>query len=74
MKNTDTASHKGYDADKKISGIKRHIVVDNKGLPHAILVTTADQTDRKGALDAIRLNQSMLKHVKVVLVDGGYTG
>ena len=74
VKNTDTASNKGYDAGKKISGIKRHIVVDSQGLPHAILVTTADQTDRQGALDAICLNKPMLENVKVVLVDGGYTG
>ena len=26
----------GYDAGKKVSGIKRHIAVDTQGLPHAI--------------------------------------
>ena len=46
MKNTDTAGHKGYDAGKKVSGIKRHIAVDTRGLPHAIHVTTANVTDR----------------------------
>ena len=50
VKNTDTAGHKGYDAGKKVSGIKRHIAVDTQGLPHAIHVTTADVTDRAGAL------------------------
>ena len=45
VKNTDTAEQKGYDAGKKVSGIKRHIAVDNQGLPHAISVTTADVTD-----------------------------
>ena len=33
VKNTDTAGHKGYDAGKKVSGIKRHIAVDTQGLP-----------------------------------------
>lgn len=28
VKNTDTAGQKGYDAGKKVSGIKRHIAVD----------------------------------------------
>ena len=42
MKNTDTAGLKGYDAGKKVSGIKRHIAVDTQGLPHAIAVTTAE--------------------------------
>ena len=41
VKNTDTAGQKGYDAGKKVSGIKRHIAVDTQGLPHAIAVTTA---------------------------------
>ena len=48
VKNTDTAGHKGYDAGKKVSGIKRHIAVDTQGLPHGIHVTTADVTDRAG--------------------------
>ena len=53
VKNTDTAEEKGYDAGKKVSGVKRHIAVDTQGLPHAIAVTTADVTDRRSALVAI---------------------
>ena len=48
VKNIDTAEEKGYDAGKKVSGIKLHIVVDTLGLPHAVHVTCADVTDRKG--------------------------
>ena len=51
VKNTDTAEEKGYDAGKKVSGIKRHIAVDTNGLPHAIGVTTANVIDREGALE-----------------------
>ena len=47
VKNTDTAGSKGYDAGKKVSGIKRHIGVDTRGLPHAIAVMTAEVTDLK---------------------------
>ena len=36
MKNADTAMEKGYDAGKKVSGIKRHIAVDTQGLPHPL--------------------------------------
>ena len=74
MKNTDTAENKGYDAGKKISGIKRHIAVDTEGLPHAIHITTANVTDRKGALEAFFLNQAVLSEVKSILADGGYSG
>ena len=74
VKNTDTARHKGYDAGKKVSGIKRHIAVDTEGLPHAIAVTTADVTDRKGALEALMRHKKSLSKVSNVLADGGYTG
>jgi transposase len=74
VKNTDTAERKGYDAGKKISGIKRHLAVDTQGLPHAIAVTTADVTDRQGALQAVDRCQAPLSCVQSVLVDGGYTG
>jgi len=74
FQNADTAEEKGYDAGKKISGIKRHIVVDTMGLPHAIIVTTADVTDRNGAIQMITLNLDNLSCVKKFLVDGGYSG
>lgn len=74
VKNSDTAEHKGYDAGKKVSGIKRHIAVDTQGLPHAIAVTTAEVTDRNGALYAFNLHKETLSAVTNVLVDGGYTG
>ncbi len=74
VKHTDTAEQKGYDAGKKVSGIKRHIAVDTQGLPHAITVTTANMTDREGALTALSEQTESLSKVTNILVDGGYTG
>jgi transposase len=74
VQNADTAQEKGYDAGKKVSGIKRHIVVDTMGLPHALTVTTADVTDRNGAIQMIALHLDTLSCVKKFLVDGGYSG
>ena len=74
VKNTDSAEKKGYDAGKKVSGIKRHIAVDTQGLPHALGVTTADVTDRRGAIETMRKDRKNLGSVKKVLADGGYTG
>ena len=74
MKNADSAELKGYDAGKKVYGIKRHIAVDTQGLPHAIAVTTAEGTDRSGALQAIDRCRPNLARVERVLVDGSYTG
>jgi transposase len=74
VKNTDTAALKGYDAGKKVSGIKRHIAVDTQGLPHAVAVTTAEVTDRKGALAALKRCKRGLSRVQSLLCDSGYTG
>ncbi len=74
VKNTDTAENKGYDAGKKVSGIKRHIVVDTQGLPHAIHITPANVTDRNGAIAALSVHKNDLLAVKNVLADGGYSG
>ncbi|EAR20446.1 putative transposase [Nitrococcus mobilis Nb-231] len=74
VKNTDSAEHKGYDAGKKVSRIKRPIAVDTQGLPHAIAITTADVTDRKGALAAMDRCASNLQSIQSVLVDGATRG
>jgi len=74
VKNTDSAGQKGYDAGKKVSGIKRHIAEDTQALPHAIAVTTADVTDRKGALLALGRSPANLNAVQRILADGGYVG
>lgn len=76
VKNTDTAEEKGYDAGKKVSGIKRHIAVDTQGLPHAIGITTANVTDREGALMTLfsQNQEQNLSEVENVLADGGYSG
>lgn len=74
VKNTDTADEKGYDAGKKVSGIKRHVAVDTQGLPHAMIVTTANVTDREGAVQAFSLHRDKLSDVQNVMVDGSYTG
>ena len=57
-----------------MSGIKRHIAVDTNGLPHAIHITTANITDRNGAIEAFSLNKNSLSDVQNILADGGYTG
>jgi transposase len=74
VKNTDTAEEKGYDAGKKVSGVKRHIAVDTNGLPHMIHITTANVTDRAGAIAGFSLHKTGLSKVENVLADGGYIG
>ena len=57
-----------------MSGIKRHIAVDTNGLIHAIDVTTANITDREGAIQMCKRHKKTLKKVTNILCDGGYTG
>ena len=48
--------------------------MDILGLPHAMLITTADITDRNGAISMIGYAAPNLSKCLKVLVDGGYTG
>ncbi len=48
--------------------------MDTQGLPHVIAVTTAEVTDRKGALEAFDRCVDNLRQVNSVLVDGSYAG
>jgi transposase len=72
--NADTAEQKGDDAGKKVSGIKRHIAAGIMGLPHAPTITTADVTDRQGAVEMTGQNVKNLQEVKKLVAGGGYTG
>jgi transposase len=73
VKTTETAQESGYDAGKKIRGIKRHLAVDSQGLPHAIEVTTANVGDREGALLMFLLHEEALSAVVRVLLDSAYS-
>ena len=44
------------------------------GLPHAIAITTANVSDRAGAIATMKENKRNLSRVQNTLVDGGYTG
>jgi hypothetical protein len=50
VNNTNTAYEKGYDAGKKIAGVKARLAAGTGSLLHAVRVTTANVTDRDGAL------------------------
>jgi len=50
------------------------MATDTLGLPHAISATTANVTDRDGALEMIAAFRSRLPGILKLLCDGGYTG
>ena len=43
-------------------------------MPHGICITTANVTDRNGAIILVKENKNNLSEVESFLVDGGYTG
>jgi putative transposase len=49
VKSARTAGERGYDAGKKIKGIKRHFLVDVLGLILCLVVHAANIQEREGA-------------------------
>jgi len=69
-----SSQDKGFDAGKKIKGIKRHIIADTLGLILAVVVQSASVQDRDGAISVIeKLVESWKKIIKI-FADGGYRG
>ena len=65
---------RGFDGGKLITGRKRHILVDSGGLLLAVLVTTAAISDREGARILLQNLAGFCKKLRLIWVDGGYTG
>lgn len=65
---------RGFDANKKVKGRKRHIATDTLGLLLAVVVTAASVQDRDVAADV--LEKARAKHAELakVYVDSGYAG
>ena len=69
-----SSEDKGFDAGKKIKGIKRHIIVDTLGLILAVVIQSASVQDRDGAVSVIdKLIENWRKVIKI-FADGGYAG
>jgi transposase len=64
----------GFDGNKKVKGIKRHVVVDKNGFLLAIMVTVANVYDGKAVEFLMRTLAYFLSPVRVILADGGYRG
>jgi len=82
VKTLEGGAARGYDAGKKISGRKRHLVVDTLGLVWLVVVTAGNVQDRDGArlvLQALfeRIKKSKYSRwcrLKLIWADGGYRG
>ncbi len=75
VKTTETKGERGYDANKKVTGRKRHILVDVMGLLLVVLVHNADIQERAGA--KLLLQRAVTKgfaRLQLIWADGGYKG
>lgn len=73
VKATPAADSRGYDGAKKVTGRKRHILVDSLGLLLAVLVTTADVADAVAAQQVLaQAPETRFPRLRVVRVDSAY--
>lgn len=73
VKTTEMGGERGYDGGKKITGRKRHIVVDTMGLLLAVVVTAASVDDAAGGEQVLGLVESdAFPRLGVIWADGKY--
>ena len=74
VKTTETGGPKGYDAGKKVSGRKRHIIVDTQGRIIGATVHEGNIQDRDGAKLVLPHLKTKYPRLKLIWADGGYAG
>lgn len=74
VKATRTSGTRGYDAGKKIKGIKRHLVVETLGLLLVVVVPSAGLHDRDGAKLVVTQALGHFPRLALLGADGGYAG
>lgn len=74
VKTTEQGGPRGYDAGKKVTGRKRHILVDTLGLILSVVVHTANIQDRDGAQLLLAKIVDNFSRLQVIWGDGGYAG
>jgi putative transposase len=74
VKTTERGGPHGYDGGKKLSGRKRHLLVDTMGLLLKVVVHAADIQDREGVRLLLEPIKGRFPRINLVWVDNGYTG
>jgi putative transposase len=74
VRTTDRGGPHGYDGAKKLSGRKRHVLVDTTGLLLTVVVHVANLQDREGVVLLLEPIKGVFARLKKVWVDSAYTG
>jgi putative transposase len=73
VKGTEVGGERGYDGGKKLSGVKRHIVVDTLGLLLVVVVSAASADDGTFAPEVLgRLTAEHRTRPESIWADGKY--
>jgi putative transposase len=73
VKTAEGGDQRGYDGGKKVTGRKRHIVVDTMGLLLAVVVTAASVDDAEAAKEVLsQVESEAFPRLEVVFADNKY--
>jgi transposase len=72
IKTSEGGEQRGYDAGKRTTGRKRHLVVDTMGLLLTVMVTSASVQDKVGAKPVLTRLAGDFRTLRLVWADGGY--
>jgi transposase len=72
IKSSEGGHARGFDAGKKTTGRKRHIVVDTLGLLLVVMVTAASVQDRAGGRAILDRLAARFPTIALIWADGGY--
>lgn len=74
VKNNQRSDEKGFDAGKKVKGVKRHIVTDSNGFILSVDIHSAGIQDRSGAMNILLAAKKKYPTIQRFFADGGYSG
>src|SRR5207248_11785792 len=74
VKTTERGGLHGFDGGKKLSGRKRHLLVDTMGLLLKAVVHSGKLQDREGVPFLLEPVKGHFPRMEKVWVDNGYTG
>ena len=74
VKWVNNRSANDIDGNKKVKGIKRHVIVDKNGFLIAVMVTVANIHDSKAAMLLTSILKELCSSIKTIIADGGYRG
>lgn len=74
VKATERGGWHGYDGAKKVQGIKRHLLVDTRGVVLAVCVSPANVSDRDGVMVLLARCAGKFPRLRHVWADQGYRG